>query len=167
MTSKHLNKTPFKKLHHRPFLVITHAYTPAKNEETGRMPPTHVKGWQEKKLGEMEMHETASFVDSISTRMLESASVIIDLLDQSLVKNRQLALAGSTQADTDREIVNYFLNRYQEKCGQCLMHYFRKFGMASQPLEIDAADAQAIERLRAAAQLENGTLVEVEPPSNV
>jgi hypothetical protein len=152
-----------KQLRNRPFMIITHMYSPAKNE-SGKMPPTHVKDWINKKLGEIAMSEIASFADRIDDSTMTTASVIIDLLDSKIVKNRQAPVMKEdgvlmTQKEVDDAVVNFFMEKYAEKASECLWAYFRKYGLGSQPIEINAKDAAAIEQLREAAKLHGAKLV--------
>jgi hypothetical protein len=74
MTSK------FDYLRHRPFLVIEHYTRPNGTAHTER------KGWQ--KTGATK-HDQPSLVYRISNTRMRTASVIIDLLNDRIIKNRQ------------------------------------------------------------------------------
>lgn len=70
-------------LRHRPFLVITATTRPAANVHTNR------KGWNEDRKN-VVVTEQPMLVDRITTRHLREATVIVDILQDRLIKNRLL-----------------------------------------------------------------------------
>ena len=64
----------------RPFLVITQHITPAEGENTS------IKDWGKK--GKKNLQEMVAIEDEIKRKHLESATVIIDILQRRIVKSR-------------------------------------------------------------------------------
>lgn len=89
-----------KQLRHRPFLVIETLFRPHEDAKTSQ------KGWKEM-TGNMQVAERYYVVDRIKDKMLSEATVIVDLLDATCIKNRY-------EAASDDEVANHYIEKYQE-----------------------------------------------------
>jgi|ERR1035437_2977299 hypothetical protein len=87
MTVPTKNPTKFDNLRFRPFLVIEMRYSPAKNKEHGPgRTRTEQKGWWNIKEN-VKTDEVPLIVNHISSNILQRATVIIDLVNDVVVKN--------------------------------------------------------------------------------
>ena len=86
----------------RPFLVITQHLTPVKGENTS------LKDWG--KTGKKNLQEMVSIVDSVQTKHLTSATVIIDILKRQVVKSRY--------PDSDEEVMKHYLSQYKSQVAE-------------------------------------------------
>ena len=91
-----------KYLRYRPFLVITQTGNAAKTAKT------HKKDWK-KTPDQFVIRETPMIVDRVSDKMLGEASIIIDILNTKLVKNR---FDGSGEPE---KILEYYLGKYSKE----------------------------------------------------
>jgi hypothetical protein len=95
----------FNDLRFRPFLVIEAYARPADHARTERA------NWQLTPYN-MRHHEVPSVVDRVNLRIMRRAEVIIDLMKDTVIKNRMEA-----EEDVDQETFN----------GQILEHLKRKY----------------------------------------
>jgi hypothetical protein len=89
-------------LRHRPFLVVTQKGNAAKHVNTAKA------GWA-KDGANWDVTERPVIVDRVSDKMLTEASIIIDLLNSTLVKNR---FQSSGQ---DTKVLEYYLGKYSQE----------------------------------------------------
>ena len=78
VSTQHVSKYDY--LRNRPFLVVTFYHQPAEGARTGR------KGWANLETVHTEQHPVV--VTRISPNILRSATVIIDILRDRVIKNR-------------------------------------------------------------------------------
>lgn len=89
------------------YLVVNEIFRPNSHVRTNRA------GWHEQPNA-WNVAERVSIVDgTLKQRVLAEASVIIDLVDSSVLKNR-----GS---DDDKAIAAHYLEKYQEEVQQALL----------------------------------------------
>jgi hypothetical protein len=87
MTEQTKNPTKFDNLRFRPFLVIEMWYSPAKSKEHGPgRTRTEQKGWWNIKEN-VKTDEVPSIVNHISSNTLQRATVIIDIVNDVVLKN--------------------------------------------------------------------------------
>ena len=91
-----------KYLRHRPFLIIEERARPAPNVKTER------KGWMEVP-GQVARFEIPSIVDRVADKHMMGASVIVDLLNRKMVKNRY------SEMGTEEQFVTHYLEKYAEQ----------------------------------------------------
>jgi hypothetical protein len=96
--------------YNRPFLVITHIKTPAKGQRT------NLQGWT--KDAEWDTHESMKVVDRLNTKTLTSASIILDILDEKVVKNRYDNIPN-------QEIFDEYVKKYVEDIQEGLIAWVR------------------------------------------
>lgn len=89
-------------LRHRPFLVVTQKGNAAKHVNTAKA------GWAVEGAN-WDVTERPVIVDRVSDKMLTEASIIIDLLNSTLVKNR---FQSSGQ---DNKVLEYYLGKYSQE----------------------------------------------------
>ena len=132
-------------LRHRPFLVIT---------QTGRA-ARHVKtekpGWA-KDGANWDVTERPVVVDRVSDKMMTEASIIIDLLNTSLVKNR---FQSSGQPE---KVLEYYLGKYSNEVTQGMQIWTSQMLGTQKAAEIMtdspmAAPSDQIREMREAAAL--------------
>lgn len=80
-------------LRNRPFMIITYSRKP----QTGQA--TQVAGWGAGDEDAWDVTENMIIADRISDKQMQFADVIIDLLNNSIVKNRLGSVADSTLVD--------------------------------------------------------------------
>ena len=136
-------------LRHRPFLVIT---------QTGRA-ARHVKtekpGWA-KDGANWDVTERPIVVDRVSDKMLTEASIIIDLLNTSLVKNR---FESSGQPE---KVLEYYLGKYSNEVTQGMQMWTSQMLGTQKAAEIMtdspmAAPSDQIREMREAAASKGST----------
>lgn len=81
----------------RPFLIITRHAKPSAGERT------ETKDWLE--TGKWQVEENVIIVDRVTDKHLQSATVIIDILKRSIVKNR-------FTENEQSEVINHYLKEY-------------------------------------------------------
>lgn len=86
-------------LRNRPFMIITYIRRPT----TGQA--TQIKGWSKANDDAWDITENMIIVDRVSQKHLETADVVIDLLNNSTVKNRLGDVMDST-------IIDGYVKRY-------------------------------------------------------
>jgi hypothetical protein len=91
-----------KYLRRRPFLVLSEVARPAAGVRTEK------KGWMDEP-GQLVRFEQPSIVDRVSTNHLKGASLIVDLLNRKIVKNRYSAMG------TEEQFLAYYLEKYAEQ----------------------------------------------------
>jgi len=89
----------------RPFMVITASYKPAPGARTEKAGWSEVSGW--------EVNEQLSLVDRVTHKHLVNATVIVDVLEASIVVNR---LRGAS----DEEALQHFMTKYKDQVSQAL-----------------------------------------------
>lgn len=94
-------------LRNRPFLVINTTARPASHVRT------HKTGWSEDGKN-WNVFEQVSVVDSISDKNLRGATIIIDVLNNKVVKNR-----FSENAD-EESVLKHFMGKYSDQIMQGL-----------------------------------------------
>lgn len=85
----------------RPFLLITHHASPANGQKT------ESANW--KNDGKWDINEEISIVDRVNDRHITSCSVIVDILNRKLVKNR------FSESHSEEEVVKHYLTRYNKE----------------------------------------------------
>jgi hypothetical protein len=132
--------TKFDDLRFRPFLVIE-AYT---HPEKGVR--TETKGWQKEKNSQ-HVTEHPSVVDRVAKRTWVRAEVIIDIINDCVIKNR---LRGDS-ATYNKEILEHYKKKYSEivnrsKAVWAAQHAVElaKQKLASRRQQIDESDWQVI-----------------------
>ena len=90
----------------RPFLVVNTVHRPAPGVRTER------SGWG-KEAGAWNSLESVSVLDRVSDRTRRSATVIIDLLQKTLVHNRY---ADSPAID----VMKHYLDKYAEQANEAM-----------------------------------------------
>lgn len=93
-------------LRNRPFLVINTVSRRAEGVKTEK------KGWMGV-TGNVENFEQPVVVDRVNDTHLRNASVIIDVLNATVVKNR-------FSEATDEEIVNHYMNKYRAQLTEAM-----------------------------------------------
>jgi hypothetical protein len=91
-----------KYLRNRPFLVLTETSRPAPGVKT------ETKGWMEVD-GQLKRFEQPSIVDRVQRKHLVNATIIIDLLNRAVVKNRHAELG------TDEQFLEFYMEKYAEQ----------------------------------------------------
>ena len=86
----------------RPFLVITQHITPAEGENTS------IKDWGKK--GKKNLQEMVAIEDEIKRKHLESATVIIDILQRRIVKSRY--------SEDNEEVIKHYLTQYKNQVAE-------------------------------------------------
>lgn len=94
-------------LRNRPFLVVTNVARPSKDAKTS------VKGWNNTQTN-VNVFERVSVVDSVSGRLLQEATIIIDILNNKVVKNRY-----ATSSDEEK-VLQHFISKYGKEVTQGL-----------------------------------------------
>lgn len=89
----------------RPFMVITASYKPAPGARTEKAGWSELSGW--------EVNEQLSLVDRVTRKHLVNATVIVDVLEASIVVNR---LRGAS----DEEAIQHFMTKYKDQVSQAL-----------------------------------------------
>lgn len=84
----------------RPFMVVTVKFQPAPGANTSVKNWAETAGWQS--------HEDLSFVDRVKPRHLDTATLIIDILEAKVVKN------GFVESSKD-EVMKYYVNKYKKQ----------------------------------------------------
>ena len=98
----------FDYLRYRPFLVIEVSTQPAANVRTGR------KGWTES-VKNLSFMENPSVVDRVSDKIMRQATVIIDIMNDVIVKNRlRLTTDKIDAATSDVEILEHYKMKYSD-----------------------------------------------------
>lgn len=98
----------FDYLRYRPFLVIDVSTQPAANVQTKR------KGWTES-VKNLKVMENPSVVDRVSDKIMRQATVIIDIMNDVIVKNRlRLKTDKIDAATSDAEILEYYKTKYSD-----------------------------------------------------
>jgi hypothetical protein len=92
-------------LRNRPFLVITQTGRAARHVKT------EVPGWAVEQ-NNWAVTERPVIVDRISDKMMTEASIIIDLLNTKLVKNR------FAETGHDEKVMEYYLGKYSTEVTQ-------------------------------------------------
>ncbi len=85
-------------LRNRPFMLISYAKVPAAGQNS------QIKNFG--KLGEWDAIENMKIVDRVSTRQLFETDIVIDILEQKVLKNR---MGGSEQT-----VYEAYIDRYNE-----------------------------------------------------
>jgi uncharacterized protein with ATP-grasp and redox domains len=96
--------------YNRPFLVITHIQTPEKGQRT------NLHGWT--KDAEWATHESMKIVDRLNTKTLTTASIILDILDEKVVKNRYDSISNT-------EIFDEYIKKYLEDVQEGMIAWVR------------------------------------------
>jgi hypothetical protein len=79
------------------YVVLTHRYTPvAKGPDAGKM----------------QVHETCEFVDRIKDRHTIEATIIMDVANRKLVKNRARE-QGATFEDMEKHMIKSYGDKYR------------------------------------------------------
>jgi hypothetical protein len=112
-------------LRKRPFLVIIYHAKPAPSENTS------VRGWGEK--AKWEANETANFVDRVSNKMLVEASVIIDIMNAKVVKNRY-------DRSADQQVMEHYISKYKDKVKEAVAYWMQ----TRKDVELSEATARMI-----------------------
>lgn len=89
-----------RNLRNRPFLVVNTIQRPEKGVNTS------VKGWTEAPRN-WAIFESPYVVDRVSNKVMREATVIIDIMGGSVVKNRFDEVA-------DDEVLEHYLTKYKE-----------------------------------------------------
>lgn len=110
-------------LRNRPFLVVTQTGRPARHVKT------HVAGWAVDAKN-WDVSERPMIVDRVSDKMLNEASIIIDLLNTTLVKNR---FQGTGE---EKKIMEYYLGRYSQEVTEGMQIWTRQMLGAAKAAEI-------------------------------
>jgi hypothetical protein len=87
-------------LRYRPFLVVELFIGPAAGVRTNK------KGWN-KNIDNVNITELPSVVNRISDKIMRRATIIIDILQNKIVKNRE---AG----DHDDEVLEFYKQKYSD-----------------------------------------------------
>lgn len=90
-------------LRHRPFLVVELSSHPGENVRTER------KGWREN-LGNLKVYDHPRVVNRISDTTMRRAAIIIDLVNDKVIKNRYKADGSAF----DDEILESCKKKYGE-----------------------------------------------------
>lgn len=94
------------------YLVATEIYRPRSHMRTTK------SGWHEHP-GAWEVSEQVKIIDgSLKTRVYSEASIIIDLVNNKVLKNR-----GS---DEDKAVSAYYMKKYQDNIKQSLLVWSHK-----------------------------------------
>lgn len=95
----------------RPFLLAFHYKVPKKGVKTEK------KGWN-KDDQSFDIVEETNFVDSISKKRLEESSVIIDILNASVVKSRY--------SDNHNKVYQYYMEKYKNDVEKACTEFFKR-----------------------------------------
>lgn len=117
-------------LRHRPFMVVTHIQRPAKGVNTSKA------GWSNADT-EWDVSENMVIVDRVKTNQMNMASVILDLLEGTVVKNRF--------GDRNTEVFKAYFGRYQQEIIEALKTWGLKDPANRARLEQASADKAAKE----------------------
>ena len=98
-------------LRNRPFLVVKYLQTP--NAESN----TRVKGWGTD--GKWDVNESMVIVDRIKSRHQQEATIILDILEGKVIKNR-FDEAG------DGKVFAYYFERYKDDITKAIQDWARK-----------------------------------------
>ena len=96
--------------YNRPFLVITHIKTVKPGTRTG------LTGWMTE--DSFDIHEDMVVVDRLPDRMLRTASIIIDILGEKVVKNRYNV--------ENSELYTQYVEKYVEDIQEGMTAWVRK-----------------------------------------
>lgn len=111
----------FDNLRHRPFLVINVSFHPAKGVRTER------KGWKTDK-NNIALQEHPQLVDRISNRILREATVIIDIISESVIKNRIRMSLDTVDPETlDAQVLQHFMGKYHDLIQQGRNSWWNSF----------------------------------------
>ena len=110
-------------LRNRPFLVITQIGRPAKHVKT------NVAGWAIEGSN-WAVTERPMIVDRISDKMLNEASIIVDILNTKLVKNR------FGESGPDDKVMEYYLGKYSAEVTQGMQIWTSQMLGASKAAQI-------------------------------
>jgi hypothetical protein len=118
-----------KYLRNRPFFVVHHIRRPRTNA------PTCVKDWG-KNNDNWQIEETVSFADTVAHKVLESATVIIDLFEGKLIKNRL--------PYDEQTVMQTYLTKYKDRVKDALSRWLDNKALAKAKAELhDDVDASA------------------------
>jgi len=112
-------------LSHRPFLIIDLIHKPSASART------HIKGWMDRPNA-VESHENPYLVDRVAARHLRQATVIIDLMNKKMVKNR----FKDTPA---QEVYDHYTRKYGGHIAQALSIWRARNGIADPVVEAEPA----------------------------
>jgi hypothetical protein len=107
----------------RPYMIVHHTRTPVPGSNTAE------KNWMQK--GEMNVNEQVSFDLQIKSKVMISATFIIDLLSKKLVRNR----VGDTVPEKD--LVDFYIDKYKEQVSKVVMQYMMLHGRVPDVVEDD------------------------------
>jgi hypothetical protein len=100
---------------YRPFLVVSMTGVPQRGAKTSE------KGWSEK-ANAWNVLESPVIVDRVSNKMMTEASVIIDILNTKVVKNRY---------GNDEEVVKYYLGKYSAEISESIRIWSKQMSAVS------------------------------------
>jgi len=117
-----------KNLRNRPFLIVTMVTRPAKGVNTSK------KGWHEKP-GSVDIFERPYVKDRISDNDIAEASVVIDILNRTVVKNRYEAVPDAVAAA-------YYLDKYRDQVKKAMTVWHFNFHDRKKSATTDAQNDQ-------------------------
>lgn len=120
----------------RPFVIITNRYTPGPHAQT------HQKGWAEK--SGWVINEELAIVDRIKPRHETYATVIIDVMEAKVLRNR-------LQNAPDDTILTHYMTKYKAQIQQAVGTWMERLSQTKAMTEfeqfaaIDAAPSSDVE----------------------
>lgn len=123
-----------RNLRNRPFLIIESAAKPQKGVNTEK------KGWAAN-ASNFAIFERPSIVDRVKDKTLISATVIIDIMSGTMVKNR-------FDHVTDQEVIEHYLTKYRDHVTEAMDIWLTR---QAQNTDFAALAKEAVEKVRAEA----------------
>ncbi len=91
---------------------------------------TENKNWGE--TGKWDVTETVYFEDRIKPNVMNTAHVIIDIINAKVVKNRYVNDGGSNE-----EVMKHFIKKYNTKVQQAIAAWMNKCGIAPTETQLE------------------------------
>jgi len=107
-------------LRKRPFLIVNIVHRPSKRASTS------VKGWGDDPSN-WDSFEQTSVVDSVKSHHMQTASVIIDVMNGTTVKNR------FSESMTSQQAAEHYLVKYKEDVTQAMSIWMSKLAKNKTP----------------------------------
>lgn len=126
-----------RNLRNRPFLIVKTIQRVAKDQNGRNVVDTAIKGWGDNP-NHWSLFENRTIADRVSDKNMREATVIIDIMRGECVTHRFPSV-------TDDEVVQHFLEKYQEDCRQAIDVWLTKVAtkMAQDPNFARAQDELA------------------------
>lgn len=127
----------FSNLRHRPFLIVNTIQRPVKPSIT------RVAGWAETEAN-WSIFENPYVVDSVKTKQLIEATVIIDVMRSTVIKSRFTEVS-------EEEVLHHYLDKYKEQVKEAIDLWMTKM---ARRMQVDSTFGRARETVQKAMGVE-------------